>query len=162
MQKILFIDPEKCTGCRICETACSLHHEKVCNPARARIHIVKWETAGLYVPTVCQQCESPICQTVCPMQAIKRDQKTNAVTIDHNLCVGCRLCVMLCPFGGAQIDIKTGKILKCDLCGGEPKCVKFCDPKALEYADATTLNLKKQRAAAERFSDLMKKLLSTP
>lgn len=162
MQKILFIDPEKCTGCRACETACSMHHEKVANPALARIHVAKWETAGLYLPMVCLQCESPICQTVCPVRAIKRDEKTGAVVIDYNLCVGCRLCALYCPFAGAEISAKTGKILKCDLCSGEPVCAKFCDPKALQYVKATTANLIKRRSSAERFSELMKKLLATP
>jgi len=161
MQKIVFVNPEKCTGCRICESACSIHHEKVCNPTRARVHVVKWETAGLYIPIVCLQCDTPICETVCPMRAIKRDPKSGAMLIDSALCVGCRLCVQFCPFGGVEIDAKTGKIIKCDLCGGEPICVKFCDPEALQYVNATVVNVTKRRVAAERFSELMKKLLAT-
>jgi len=160
LQKILFIDPEKCTGCRICETACSMHHEKVCNPARARVHIAKWETAGLYIPVVCLHCETPICETVCPVRAIRRDEKTGAVVIDYNLCVGCRLCVMYCPFAGAGIDPLTGKILKCDLCDGDPVCVRFCEPEALQYVKATRVNMMKMRKAAEKFSELMQKLLA--
>jgi len=160
MQKILFVDSEKCTGCRICESACSLHHEKVCNPTRARISIVKWETAGLYVPMVCQQCEDPICEIVCPMHAIERDEKTGAMLIDYDLCVGCRLCVTFCPFGGVNLDPRTGRIMKCDLCDGEPVCVEFCQPQALQYLSATAINLRKRRAAAEKLSDLMKRMLT--
>jgi Fe-S-cluster-containing hydrogenase component 2 len=162
MEKILFIDPEKCTGCRLCETACSLHHEKVVNPSLARIHVAKWETAGLYIPVVCVQCESPICQTVCPVKAISRDEKTGAVVIDPNVCVGCRLCALYCPFAGVQIDLKKGRVLKCDLCDGAPLCAKFCDPQALQYVKATTANMMKQRAAAQKFSELMKKMLVAP
>lgn len=158
MQKILFVDPEKCTGCRLCENACSLYHEKVSNPSRARIHIVKWENSGLYVPMVCQHCETPICETVCPMGAVSRDEKTGAVIIDRDLCIGCKLCVMFCPLGGVNVD-KERKILKCDLCGGDPVCVKFCIPGALQFLDANTINLKKRRIAAEKLSELMKKLL---
>lgn len=158
MQKILFVDPEKCTGCRLCEIACSIHHEKVCNPSRARIHVVKWENAGLFIPMICQQCDTPICETVCPMRAVKRDEKTGALLIDYDLCVGCKLCVMLCPLGGVLIG-KNRKILKCDLCDGEPRCVKYCVPGALEYIDANAINLRKRRAAAGKFSELMKKML---
>jgi len=158
MQKVLFVEPEKCTGCRLCEIACSLFHEKVSNPSRARIHIVKWEDAGLYLPMVCQQCETPICEIVCPMRAIKRDDKTGALLIDKDLCVGCKLCVMFCPLGGVAIG-KNREILKCDLCGGDPLCVKFCIPGALQYIDANAINLRKRRIAAEKFSELMKKLL---
>ena len=139
-----------------------MHHEKVCNPARARIHVAKWETAGLYVPIVCLQCESPICETVCPLRAVKRDEETGALLIDYNLCVGCRLCAIYCPFAGAGIDAASGKIIKCDLCGGEPACARFCDPQALRYVKATKANMMKMRTAAERFSELMKKLLATP
>ena len=162
MDKILFIDPEKCTGCRLCETACSISHEKVCNPALSRIHVAKWETAGLYIPVVCVHCESPICEQVCPVKAIKRDEKTDAVIINYDACVGCRLCALYCPFAGAQIDAKKGRVLKCDLCNGEPKCAKFCDPQALQYVKATTANMMKQRTAVERFSELMKKLRASP
>lgn len=158
MQKILFVDPEKCTGCRLCEIACSLSHENVSNPSRARIHIVKWENEGLYIPMVCQQCDNPICETVCPMGALKRDERTGALLINYDLCVGCKLCVMFCPLGGIGID-KNRKILKCDLCDGDPLCVKFCIPNALQFIDANTINLRKRRIAAEKFSDLMKKLL---
>ena len=158
MQKVLFVEPEKCTGCRLCENACSIFHEKVSNPSRARIHIVKWEDAGLYLPMVCQQCETPICETVCPMGAIKRDAKTGALLINQDLCVGCKLCVMFCPLGGVTIG-KNRETLKCDLCGGDPLCVKFCIPGALQYIDANAINLRKRRIAAERFSELMKKLL---
>ena len=158
MQKVLFVEPEKCTGCRLCENACSIFHEKVSNSSRARIHIVKWEEAGLYLPMVCQQCETPICETVCPMGAIKRDSKTGALLIDKDLCVGCKLCVMFCPLGGVTIG-KDREILKCDLCGGDPLCVKFCIPGALQYIDANAINLRKRRIAAEKFSELMKKLL---
>lgn len=160
MEKILFIDSEKCSGCRICESVCSLHHEKVCNPTRARIHVTKWEMAGVYLPMVCQQCETPLCETVCPMHAIKRHEDSGAMLIDNELCVGCKLCVMFCPFGGVSLDAKTGKVSKCDLCSGDPVCVKFCEPQALQYLDATTINLRKRRAAAEKYSDLMKRMLA--
>lgn len=157
MQKMLTVDPEKCTGCRLCETACSIRHEKLCAPEKARIHVAKWENQGIYLPVVCQQCDVPICETVCPLGAIRRESKTKAVIVDQKTCVGCRLCVQFCPFGGIAVDEETGKIAKCDLCDGEPVCVRFCKPQALQYLEATKLNVKKRRAAAKKFSDHMKK-----
>ncbi|MFX0170831.1 MAG: 4Fe-4S dicluster domain-containing protein [Candidatus Hodarchaeota archaeon] len=158
MQKFLFVNPEKCSGCRICETVCSLHHEKVCNPGRARVQVIKWESIGLYIPIICHQCDVPICEEVCPMSAVHKNENTGALLIDYGLCVGCRLCVSHCPFGGVAIDIDS-KVKKCDLCDGDPQCVKNCEPEALQYIEATTINLMKRKAAAERFSELMKKMV---
>jgi len=160
MQKMLTIDPERCTGCRLCETVCSIHHEKMFAPEKARIHIAKWENEGIYMPIVCQQCDLPICETVCPMHAIKRDPKTEAIIVDEKTCVGCRLCVQFCPFGGIAIDEETKKITKCDLCNGDPVCVEFCEPEALKYLTITKVNVRKRREAAKKFSDYMKKILT--
>ena len=52
MTRVLAVDYEKCTGCRLCELVCSVRHEGVSNPARSRIRIVKWEWEGIYVPVV--------------------------------------------------------------------------------------------------------------
>jgi len=95
------------------------------------------------------------------MHAVKRDTDTQAVIIDEKLCVGCRLCVQFCPFGGIGVNDKTNAITKCDLCGGEPVCVKFCQPEALQYIDTITLNQRKRRAAAKKFSEYLKKMLIT-
>jgi len=53
-----------------------------------------------------------------------------------------------------------GRVVKCELCGGDPVCIKFCSPEALLYVPATSVNLMKQRTAAERFSELMKRMLA--
>ncbi|UCC33658.1 MAG: 4Fe-4S dicluster domain-containing protein [Candidatus Bathyarchaeota archaeon] len=159
---ILLADPGKCTGCKLCEIACSIKNEKTHSPASSRIHAVKWMRSGIYIPMVCQQCDSPTCETVCPMDAIKRDEETGAMVIDYDRCIGCRMCVVFCPFGGAGIDAAHGRVIKCDLCRGDPVCVKFCSPEALLYIPATSVNLLKQRNAAERFSELMKKMLTPP
>ena len=108
---------------------------------------------------VCQQCEDPICQTVCSLGAVFRDEKTGALRINYDLCVGCKLCVAHCPFGGVIIGL-DGQIKKCDLCDGDPLCVKNCEPEALRFIEPTTINFLKRKAAAQRFSELMQKLLS--
>jgi len=160
MLKTLVIDAEKCAGCRTCETICSFYHEKEINPKKSRIRIVKWEEAGLDVPMVCQQCESPICKTVCPEKAILRNQETGAMLIDTNVCIGCKMCVMACPFGAASINPDTKKTIKCDLCDGDPQCVKYCPSGALDYVATTKATMAKKRKAAERFGELVKKLVT--
>lgn len=157
MQKMVIINHDKCTGCRQCELVCSVKHTGASNPSRSRISVVKWEGEGFYLPMLCQQCQEPACMAVCPKDAISRDEKLCRVVVDYDLCIGCEMCVAACPFGGMGIDTVEKKVIKCNLCDGEPICVRFCKSEALEYADASIVNLKKKRVAAEKFSDLMRK-----
>ena len=158
MAKVLMIDYEKCTGCRLCELVCSVKHEGVSNPARSRIKIVKWEWEGRYVPMSCQQCESAPCQAVCPVKAISRNGEMGRVEVDYDVCIGCRMCVAVCPFGAMGFNPLAKKVIKCDFCDGEPQCVRFCEPKAVQYVDAAQVSAVKQLAAAEKFTGIMQKV----
>ena len=159
MQKVLIVDHEKCTGCRLCEMVCSVKKTGASNPARARINIIKWEADGFYLPMLCQHCQSAACMAVCPKDAISRDTQLNRVIVDYDACIGCFMCVAACPFGGMSIDAAEDKVIKCDLCDGEPTCVQFCDPKAIDYVDVSAASLRKKRSAGERFSELMRKFV---
>jgi Fe-S-cluster-containing dehydrogenase component len=156
--KVLFVDFEKCTGCRTCEVACSLRNEGICNPALSRISIVKWEEMGIDVPMVCQQCENPPCRAVCPMEAGYRDEETGALVIDYDVCIGCRSCVTACPFGALVVHPHTGKVMRCTLCDGDPTCVKYCETKALQFIVPSKLTYLKKKASAARLSELLAKI----
>jgi len=158
MAKVLMIDYEKCTGCRLCELVCSVKHEGVSNPTRSRIKIVKWEMEGRYVPMSCQQCESAPCMAVCPVKAISRDGGMGRVEIDYDVCIGCRMCVAICPFGAMAFDTLAKKVIKCDFCDGDPLCVKFCEAEAIQYVDASMVSAVKQVTAAEKFTGIMQKV----
>ena len=133
--KTLIIDAEKCSGCRACETYCSLKHEQICNPAKERVHVVKWEQEGIFVPVNCQRCDTPACEMTCPKQATFRNYATGAMEIDTYRCIGCLSCVFACPFGATFVDPADGRVLKCDLCDGDPTCVKVCPTGALTYEE---------------------------
>ena len=152
MGKVLAITPEKCTGCRLCELVCSVFHDGVSNAARSRIKIMKWESEGLYIPMSCQQCQDAPCVNVCPVKAISRDQPLDFVKVDYDICIGCRACVSACPFGAMSFDVVDRQVIKCDLCDGDPQCVRFCEVKALEYVDADSVSVLKKRDAAHRLS----------
>jgi len=94
---------------------------------------------------------------VCPVKALARDEGIGRVTIDYDLCIGCRFCVAACPFGAMGVDSLARKVIKCDLCDGDPTCVKFCETKALQYVDASTANITKMREAAGKLSELLRK-----
>ncbi len=76
--------------------------------------------------------------------------------VDYDLCIGCRSCVAVCPFGAMSFDTVGKKVIKCDLCDGEPICASFCDVKALDYVDARRLGGSKKREAAKRISNAQK------
>lgn len=161
MAKALKIDLEKCVGCRTCEMVCSAKHTGTINPYRSRIKIIRekeWEG----VPMTCVQCEDPQCAAVCPVKAITRDEKLGRVVIDYDKCIGCRMCVAACPFGAMNFDSVAKRVAKCDLCDGDPECVKFCFYKALQYVDAGELATDKRRAAAQKLSEVVRKPAEAP
>lgn len=153
VSKVLFIDPEKCNGCRACEWACSLYTENVVN--KSRIHIVKWLDRGVEVPMMCVQCEIALCEKICPVKAIERNEDTGAMVVDYDKCIGCKLCTYVCPFGGIYFDTEKRRVIKCELCGGDPVCVKVCDTEAIQYVEATRANMLKKRAAIKKIPELL-------
>jgi len=156
MAKVLKIDYQKCTGCRLCELICAVVHDGISNPARSRIKVMKWESEGLYIPMSCQQCEDAPCMIACPVKAISRDEALNRVMVDYDICIGCRTCVSVCPFGAMNFNVIDKKVIKCDLCDGDPQCVRFCDIKAIEYVEADRVSISRGRDAAERLSAAQK------
>ncbi len=141
--------------------SCSLYNKKKCNPEESRVRVVRYEDDGILysVPIVCQQCESPFCQEVCPTGAIFRDIKTNALAIHQKKCIGCKYCVNACPFGAVSIDQEKGVAMKCDLCDGEPKCVDFCPPGALRFIRADKMSISKKREGVDRYLENLKSVL---
>jgi len=148
--KVLKVDYEKCTGCRLCELVCAVKHDHVSNPTRSRIRVIKWESEGVYVPMSCQQCEDAPCVAGCPVKALERNAEMGRVEVNYDKCVGCRTCVSVCPFGAMHFVTADRKVVKCDLCDGDPQCVRFCDMKAVDFTDAIDLGLQKGREAARR------------
>jgi Fe-S-cluster-containing dehydrogenase component len=146
MEKMILVDYTKCTGCRLCETVCSVTNVGACNPARARIKVIRWEWEHeFHIPTLCQQCEEAACIVVCPVKALSRDSGLGVVKLNSTLCIGCKLCLQACPFGAISYDFLKKELIKCQFCDGDPACVKFCETKALQFVDVSDANLRKKR-----------------
>lgn len=125
------INPEKCTGCRICESICAFNKHEEFNPKRARIRIVKMERFLLDLPVVCQQCPEPLCVAECPAGALTKGED-HLIHVEEGLCTGCGYCMDACSFGGISIDPVSNVAILCDLCGGSPECVQWCPTHAIE------------------------------
>lgn len=150
MSKVLVINPDKCTACRACELACSMKHTGEFNPARSRIKDYNFLEEAIYIPMTCTQCDEAWCARICPAGAIKKDESLGAWRVDHARCVGCRMCELACPFGSIIVDSMEKKAAKCDLCDGQPECVLFCAPGALEYREMEDAVSFKHKAYAEK------------
>jgi Fe-S-cluster-containing hydrogenase component 2 len=131
--RLLFTQPRTCVGCRSCEAYCAYRHYGENNPSRALLRVVKFENTCVDIPVVCQHCGNAPCIQVCPTGAITRDPKTGAVVISQEACIQCRVCMTACPYSVIFADPKTGAITKCDLCGGDPMCVKVCPKHVIMY-----------------------------
>jgi len=147
----IFVKPETCMGCKRCELACALAHagsqdlyQAIHESPSPRSRVDVDRLGGFNVPLQCRHCENAQCVTVCPTGAMKRLGREGPVVVDHDLCVGCRSCTIVCHFGVPRMD-ESGKVLiKCDLCierldrGQEPACVSACPTKALCFVAAPT------------------------
>lgn len=157
MAKILYVDPSKCTGCRTCEIVCSIKNEGIVNPVLSRIRIVADKYQGLRVPMLCQQCQDAVCVSVCPVRALSIDGGLGIVRLNKDRCIRCKACVLACPFGGAAINPLSGQIFKCELCDGDPECVRFCEDKALTYVESDVMLMDKKRQAVQNQAQLFEK-----
>ena len=145
--KKLIVYPERCTGCRLCESTCALYNEHLNDPSRSRIRTVKNHSLGLSAPVVCRQCKKPPCLDACPVAAITKEPD-GPVRIDYELCIGCEACVTQCPFG--VMMALPDKVVKCELCGGDPQCVKYCATVAIEYADPEIVSQQRRAKSASQ------------
>jgi molybdopterin-containing oxidoreductase family iron-sulfur binding subunit len=155
----LLIDVTKCSGCEACVTAC--HEENGVKGSGRPDTDAQWirkvtlrdkRTGHVQtLPLMCQHCEHPPCVDVCPTGAsFRRDD--GIVLVDKHTCIGCRYCVMACPYGarsfihepvdGQKADVPRGKgtVESCTLCvhrvdrGESPACVEACS-QALVFGD---------------------------
>ena len=136
----IVLDTETCTGCSTCEVVCSLSHDGVVSPALARLRITDYFVEGHRIEGyVCKQCTGAECLRVCRARgtkALRLDKATGAKVIDPATCDGCQLCIQACPqypHSPIYYDAARNICFKCDLCGGNPLCVKFCPESALTF-----------------------------
>lgn len=127
--KRLKFNSEKCIGCQLCMQACSGVHEGEFKPSYARLKIESYYDKGelKFDPRTCILCG--ICVKACPFDAISMED--GRIVLHEEKCKNCGICVEKCPKN--VIVKKENTVAICDLCGGDPTCVKFCPHGALSY-----------------------------
>ena len=130
-RRTLTANSKVCTGCRTCEVVCTLYHGGIINLEQSRLHIRADPLKGSFNPTVCHQCSDAPCFYACPESAISIERIYGTVIINEEKCSGCRLCEEACPFRVIRFHQEKNRPFKCDLCHGNPECVKWCPMNAL-------------------------------
>ena len=171
MAKAIIVDIDKCLACKSCEIACAVAHSKsevleqaLTESPKPQKRVTVEAVEQLSVPMQCRHCEDAPCITICPTAAISRlrqgyggqarQQESGPVLIDADKCIGCKYCLVVCPFGVINISHDGKVAVKCDLClkrteaGEEPACVQACPTKALKLVEQQELTAGKRRRAA--------------
>lgn len=138
--RVVIMNPKKCVACRNCEYACSFKQNNDFYRKDSHIRVNYYPEERICIPLTCVHCHEAFCMQICPSGAIYRNKETGAVEIDSSRCVGCKMCILACPFGNIHFDSRMMVSRKCDLCGGEPNCVKFCISGALQFVEEDDIN----------------------
>jgi len=161
MSKIIVVDEDRCLGCKQCMIECAMAHcdsETLIEAIRSgklqsRVHV---ESVGRFgVPLQCRQCEDAPCIEVCPTNAIHRDDEAQPVLIEDDKCIGCKLCLLTCPFGVITLERSGKAVVKCDMCiqraqrGEQPACVVGCPTKALQLVELNEILIAKRKKALD-------------
>ena len=160
MKSMIVVNVDKCLGCRSCEMACAVEHspsrelyQAIHETPAPRARVSVEQGADFAVPLQCRQCEDAPCVEICPADALHRADKDSPVVIDHDRCIGCKWCLLACPFGVISLDSEGRTIIKCDQCferverGELPACVAACPTGALLLKSLEEVLAEKRRAS---------------
>ncbi len=152
-RRYITCDPQKCTGCGICEMVCSSEKEGVFSSELSRIHLVHIDEQTA-ITISCRFCENTPCITACPREALEMDEASNVIRVDKMRCTGCGWCIEACDFGAISLNYSTKSVVLCDLCEGreQPKCVELCPRQALKVS---SFEIDAQRARGNAAESLL-------
>jgi Fe-S-cluster-containing dehydrogenase component len=142
----IVVNLDRCIGCYGCEVACKMENDIALGERWNKVMQVEPygtfpKVSSYWLPTMCQQCADAPCAVVCPTGASYRDEVNNIVLVDKEKCIGCKYCMMACPYGVRSWNEEQKVVEKCTLCnhlttaGELPACVKNCCGQARAYGD---------------------------
>lgn len=178
----MVIDLKRCIGCYGCQLSCKAEHGTPPGVFFARV--LKHEegvyptVSMIFLPVLCFHCEAPPCEDVCPTGATSKSEVDGVVSVDADTCVGCRACMMACPYAARYFNDENrhyfpnngatpyeqarvqrhqeGVVMKCDFCrertaqGKEPACVANCPTVARYFGNLDDPRSQVSRLIKER------------
>ncbi len=163
MAKEIFTVIEQCVACKSCEIACAVEHSAsktllgaLFESPRSQPRVQVENAVAFSYPSRCMHCEEAACMIACPTGAMQRNPVTDSVFVEQDRCIGCWMCVMVCPFGAVTADSAGKTAHKCDLCpdrvetGGVPACVEACPTRALIFATPQEMATRQREPAAHQ------------
>ena len=147
VKKRIIVNEEYCMGCRLCEVYCITQHSVSRDILKAfKGHypkptsaIVFEEKGPISFALQCRHCEEPMCVEACITGAMHLDEATGYILHDRDKCVGCWMCIMVCPFGAIKPNAGEKVVAsKCDLCieAEYPACVANCPNEAITLVES--------------------------
>ena len=141
----LIVDSSRCVGCYACLVACQNQNELADDSSYIRF---EEKETGQYpkvkhviTPLQCMHCAEAPCVPICPTGASAKDKETGLTLVNREKCIGCRRCVIACPYNSRHYLKDSGIVQGCNLCisllkeGREPACVSTCLTKARLFGD---------------------------
>jgi len=138
------IDQTRCIACHACTTVCKSENNVPLGVNRTYVKSVEIgkfpRTTRVFQVTRCNQCEFPPCAAICPTKAMYRRQD-GIVDFDKRICIGCKACLVACPYDAIFINPEDNSAEKCNFCahrleiGLEPACVVVCPTQAIVVGD---------------------------
>lgn len=162
MKGVIVVNVEKCLACKSCETACAVAHSKSKNLFEAirerplsQPRITVEQAESFSIPLQCRHCENAPCVTICPTKAIEKMGVEEPVIIKDSSCIGCKWCILVCPFGVLKMGREGKVVIKCDLCVERleedqlPACVESCPTQAIQYKSIDEITAEARKKAGE-------------